>query len=79
MESTSRTISGFDTDTEAPKERRIKKSRVAVETEHLATLKASYLVHFAEWSKGKKNITQKLPGAVWKSIYKDFIDDSKKI
>jgi hypothetical protein len=53
-----------------------KKPRVALETEHLATLKASYLVHFSEWRKGKSKISQKLPGSVWKLVYKDFIDDT---
>lgn len=56
-----------------------KKPRVALETEHLATLKASYLVHFSEWSKGKKKICQKLPGSVWKHVYKDFLEEQKKI
>jgi hypothetical protein len=41
-----------------------KKPRVALETEHLATLKASYLVHFSEWSKGKTKVCQKLPGSM---------------
>jgi hypothetical protein len=72
-------MSGSESDSATANERRVKKSRVALETEHFATLKASYLVHFAEWCKGKKNITQKLPGAVWKSIYKDFIDEQIEI
>ena len=56
-----------------------KNPRAALETEHLATLKASYLVHFSEWSKGKSKICQKLPGSVWKLVYKDFIEEQTKI
>ena len=55
-----------------------KKLRVALETEHMATLKASYLVHFSEWCKSKSKICQKLQGYAW-ILYTDLIEEQTEI
>src|SRR5690242_5373834 len=55
-----------------------KKQKVLVETETLSVLKASYLNHFSDYSRGRKNITQKLPAKVWKLVFEDFIAETKK-
>jgi hypothetical protein len=57
--------------------RAAKKPRVAFETEHLATLKASYLAHFLEWSKGKTKVEKLVISFQAKLVYKDFIDEKK--
>ena len=48
--------------------------RVFVESIHLSTLLASYNHHFGLYSEGRKNVSQLIPGAVWRSVYKDFME-----
>ena len=60
---------------EMPDKKRAKTGpRRFVESVHLSTLIASYNIHFAKYSEGRKNVTQLIPSAVWKSIYKDFTE-----
>ena len=55
-----------------------KKQKVLVETETLSVLKASYLNHFSDYSRGRKTVTQKLPGKVWKLVFEDFLTETKR-
>ena len=47
--------------------------RQFVESIHLSTLLASYNQHFAQYSESRKNVSQLIPGAVWRLVYKEFI------
>ena len=49
------------------------KTREIVASDHLSTLISSYNVHFAEYSTGRKNVTQVIPSLVWKNVYSDYI------
>ena len=64
-------------DNVAAEDRESKRSKVGisrqfVESIHLSTLLASYNQHFAKYSEGRKNVSQLIPGAVWRLVYKDF-------
>lgn len=51
-----------------------KKSRQVVDSVHLATLSASYAIHFARYSKDRKQASkQTIPSSVWRLVYKDYI------
>jgi hypothetical protein len=51
-----------------------KRQRTIVQTEKLAILVSSYHVHYADYCRGRKNVSQRVPAKVWKKAYADFIE-----
>jgi hypothetical protein len=54
-----------------------KRPKMMIGTEMLAILVASYNNHFSEYCKGRKNVTQRIPSKVWKSVYGDFLENKR--
>jgi hypothetical protein len=50
-----------------------------LEIEKLALLVSSYNFHFSEYCKGKRNVTQRIPSKVWKSVYVDFSNKAREL
>lgn len=44
-----------------------------VDSHVLSFLVSSYTTHFATYSSGKTNVTQLVPGKVWKMVYDQFL------
>ena len=55
--------------------RREKSHRLIVDSVVLSWLVSSYTTHFATYSSGKKNVTQLVPGKVWKLLYEQFLQE----
>ena len=53
--------------------RREKSHRPIVDSVVLSWLVSSYTMHFATYSNGRKNVTQLVPGKVWKLVYEQFL------
>jgi hypothetical protein len=53
---------------------KVSNGRQFVESIHLSTLLASYNHHSAIYSEARKNVSQLIPGAVWRSIYKEILE-----
>jgi hypothetical protein len=49
-----------------------------ISTESLATLVHSYHKHFAEYSRTKTRVVQRVPAKVWKLVYADFKEEAKQ-
>jgi hypothetical protein len=45
-----------------------------VQTEKLAILVSSYHGHYADYCRGQKNVSQRVPAKVWKKVYSDFME-----
>jgi hypothetical protein len=71
-----RTVTTVNAET---KPRSEKSQKVLLETEKLAILVSSYNKHFSEYCKGRRNVTQRDPSKVWKSVYADFIDKAREV
>jgi hypothetical protein len=52
---------------------------INTETSSLSILVTSYNNHFSTYSATKKNVTQLVPGAVWKKVYADYINHWKAV
>lgn len=52
---------------------------IDIETTSLSILISSYNNHFSTYSATKKNVTQLVPGAVWKKVYQDYINHWKAV
>lgn len=53
--------------------RRMKKQLTVIPSDFLVTFVRAYNVHFSKYCKGRKRFVQKVPSAVCKSVYQDFI------
>ena len=53
--------------------RRKKTHRSIVDSVVLSSLVATYTTHFVAYSKGRTNVTQLVPGKVWKLVYDQFL------
>lgn len=58
----------------APKSKRFKQN---IGSDTLVVMMESNNQHFPEYCKGRKRVVQKVPGAVWKLVYQDFLEDQK--
>lgn len=61
------------------KPRSEKRQKVLLETEKLAILVSSYNKHFSEYCKGRRNVTQRVPSKVWKSVYAEFVVKARAV
>ncbi|PXF40369.1 hypothetical protein BWQ96_09925 [Gracilariopsis chorda] len=58
--------------------RKIHKRRSVVGADALACMTSSYGKHFTAYCrKRKQGVQQRVPAAVWKLVYKDYLDDGK--
>ena len=53
--------------------RRERAHRPIVDSIVLSSLVSSYTTHFATYSSGRRNVTQLVPGKVWKLVYEQFL------
>jgi len=54
--------------------RRDQRQRALIESWHLSTMAAAYNHHFAIYSRDRKQVTQLIPKAVWKSVYTAYLE-----
>ena len=55
--------------------RRERSHRPIVDSIVLSSLVSSYTTHFAMYSNGGTNVTQLVPGKVWKLVYEQFLQE----
>jgi hypothetical protein len=62
-----------------PRDTGKKRQKLLLESEKLASLVSSYNFHFSEYCKGQRNVTQRVPRKVWKSVYADFYNKAREL
>ena len=55
--------------------RRERSHLLIVDSIVLSSLVSSYTTHFAMYSSGRTNVTQLVPGKVWKLVYEQFLQE----
>jgi hypothetical protein len=51
-----------------------KRQRTIVQTENLSILVSCYHVHYADYCRGRKDVSQRIPAKIRKKVYADFVE-----